>query len=338
MLFIEVCGTHTMAAFRSGLRTLLPEGVSLRSGPGCPVCVTDMRDLDWMLHIALQSSVRIATFGDMMRVPGTQYSLEVAQARGAKVHVVYSPLDACALAEAHPEESVVLLAIGFETTIPTMALALEEAEKRHLANLLIYPAMKTMPIALRTLLADPDLGISGLILPGHVATVIGADAFAFIPKEYGIPAAIAGFEPQDMLRAVAALLEMQKQRTPALRNLYPRSVTASGNQRAQSLISKYFIPADARWRGLGELKQSGLDLNPKWQARDARLRFPEPGELPPAKPSTCLCGVIIKGKLTPPDCPEFQKGCAPDHPLGPCMVSSEGSCAAYYHYAQLPVV
>ncbi len=326
---MEVCGTHTMAISRYSLRQMLAGQVELVSGPGCPVCVTDAADIDRMIALAETPGVMVTTFGDMLRVPGSHTSLAAAKAAGADVRVVYSPFDALALAAAHPDRTVVFLGIGFETTVPVVAAALDLAVRQSVGNFAVCSAHKTLPDALRLLLADaPD--IDGLLLPGHVLAVSGRAEYDFLAAA-GVPAVVAGFAPAEILRAVLRLAEMVRDGQPAVENAYTRVVREEGNPAAKELTARYFVPADAAWRGLGVIPGSGLEIAPAWAEWDAKRRFPL--DVPPAASNpACRCGLVLRGKLKPPDCPQYERVCTPELPLGPCMVSSEGACAAYYQY------
>lgn len=327
---MEVCGTHTVAISRTGIRSALRGAVTLLSGPGCPVCVTSQADVDAMVSLATHQ-LTVFTFGDMMRVPGTRSSLEAARAGGGRVRIAYSPLDAVAYAASHPEEQVVFLAVGFETTAPGVALALWQARSQGLANFFIYPAHKLIPPALRGLLEQGELEVAGFILPGHVSTVIGRRAFAFLEEEYGVPAVIAGFEGIDILMAVDRLTHMVERGEAGVVNMYPRAVREEGNPRALEAVWSCFQPEDAVWRGLGRIPSSGLGLRPLWQDLDVRQRYPV-GQQEVSVPPGCRCGDVLRGRILPPACPLFARACTPTRPQGPCMVSSEGACAAYFRY------
>ncbi|SMB98892.1 hydrogenase expression/formation protein HypD [Thermanaeromonas toyohensis ToBE] len=332
-VIMEVCGTHTVALGRTGLRSLLADYLDLRSGPGCPVCVTAPEDIDYMLLLARQPDVVVATFGDMLRVPGSYGSLEQARAEGSQVQVCYSPREAVELAKSYPDKTVVFLGIGFETTAPAVALALKEAITEKLKNFLLYSAHKLVPPALSLLASDPELGLDGFILPGHVSAILGRQAFIFLAEKYNLPAAIAGFEPLDILGALMELLPLILRREAQVINAYPRVVTETGNQKAQKILEEIFSPHSANWRGLGIIPESGLKLKACYQDFEARERYPlEVRPSPP--PAGCRCGAILKGLSLPPECPLFGRRCTPLTPVGPCMVSSEGSCAAYYRYSQ----
>lgn len=330
---MEVCGTHTMSVARFGLKSLLPSRVQLISGPGCPVCVTDQRDIDRYLALGAQPGVTLACFGDMMRVPGSVTSLERLRAQGADVRVVYSPMDAVEMARTESEAEVVFLGVGFETTMPAIALAIKTASAERLRNFSVYCAHKTIPAALRALLASGETNISGLLLPGHVTTIIGSAAYDFIANDFGVTCAVAGFEPVDILLAVEAILTRLEQGEAAIDNTYSRAVRAQANPRAAELIGEVFVPCDALWRGLGRIPGSGVAIAPEYAAHDAARRFEAVlADVPPSKPTTCRCGEVLRGLIRPAECSHFAKTCTPTQPVGPCMVSSEGACAAAYRY------
>ena len=332
-IIMEVCGTHTMAAARFGLKSLLPEKVKLISGPGCPVCVTDQHDLDKFLALGDQPRTVLASFGDMLRVPGSYTSLEKERARGADVRFVYAPLDALDWACGEPDKQVVFFGVGFETTMPTTALAVKTAAAMGLDNFSLFCVHKTMPGALRGLLSGGEVQVSGLLLPGHVTTIIGAGAYEFIPREFGVPGAVTGFEPLDMLLGVEAILRQLQEGRPRVDNVYPRAVQVQANPQARALLEEVFEPGDALWRGLGVIPGSGVKIRGEYEKFDAQARFaPILAQVPPPPPSACRCGEVLRGVLHPRDCPLFNKACNPSQPLGPCMVSSEGACAAAYRY------
>ncbi|WP_374712556.1 hydrogenase formation protein HypD [Symbiobacterium terraclitae] len=334
---MEFCGTHTVAIARSGLRGMLRGAVELVSGPGCPVCVTADGEIDRMLAYCDVPGAIVATYGDLLRVPGSRTSLAGRRAEGADVRVVYSALDALQLAREAPDRPVIFLGVGFETTAPAAALAVKAASEEGVGNFCLHSAHKQTPAAMRALLRDGGrpgeaLTLDGIICPGHVSTVLGAEGFAFLPAEFGIPGAVAGFEPLDILLAVDCLVDAALGRRPvALWNGYRRWVRPEGNRRAQALLSEVFCTCDARWRGLGLLPESGLRLKPEFARFDAEVRFPADVAEPPAR-SGCRCGDVLRGTLAPADCPLFGAACRPERPMGPCMVSSEGACAAWYRY------
>jgi hydrogenase expression/formation protein HypD len=330
---MEVCGTHTMAAARFGLKTLLPPNVKLISGPGCPVCVTAQIDLDAFLALGTEPHITLTSFGDMLRVPGTNITLEGLRAQGADVRVVYSPLDAVELARQTPENHVVFFGVGFETTMPATALAIKTATAYDLDNFSVWCVHKTMPAALQTLLASGEVRVSGLLCPGHVTTIIGAEAYDFIPATFNLPCAITGFEPIDMLLGIESILRQLHQGQATVDNVYTRAVQVPANPRAQALLAEVFAPEDAQWRGLGIIPGSGAGIREPYARFDARARFPKIWEnLTPPPPSACRCGEVLRGVLRPVECPLFAARCTPVQPLGPCMVSNEGACAAAYRY------
>ena len=329
---MEVCGTHTMAAFRTGFRSLLPPGVSLLSGPGCPVCVTTVDYIDLALAIAKKPDTIIATFGDMVRVPGTELSLEEARARGVKVAVVYSPMDALDLAARQPGTRVVFLGVGFETTTPSVAWTIKHAKETGVRNFSVLCAHKLIPPAMAALLKAGDVKVDGFMCPGHVSVIIGSGSYEFICRDYHIPCVIAGFEAADMAAAVEMLLRQVVEKRAQVENQYSRSVDAAGNDKARAAMNEVFEPCDASWRGLGMIPGSGLRIRPAFAEHDA-ARAAGNVKLPAARePAGCICGAILKGTRTPPECPLFGAGCTPESPIGACMVSSEGTCAAYYKY------
>jgi hydrogenase expression/formation protein HypD len=329
---MEVCGTHTVAIFRHGIRQLLPPEIRLLSGPGCPVCVTSIMDIDSALEIAGDKGVILTTFGDMMRVPGSRRSLFHAKAEGSDIRTVYSPLDALNLAENNPDKKVVFFATGFETTSPLVAGTLSEAEKRAVSNFFIYSVHKTVPPALKALLEDPAVQIDGFILPGHVSTIIGLKPYGLLASAYHKPSVVTGFDAGDILSSVLMLLRQISDGKAAVENGYAGVVREEGNPRAVSLLYDFFEPYDSEWRGLGILPGSGLRLRDKFSHRDItkvfKLNVPA-GEGPKA----CSCGDVLKGIRLPVECSLFGKACTPERPVGACMVSTEGSCAAYYKYA-----
>ncbi len=327
---MEVCGTHTHAIAAAGLRRLLPPQVRLISGPGCPVCVTPVGYLDRAEALAALPGTVLCTFGDLMRVPSSLGSLENARAGGADLRIVYSPRDALEVAAGAPGKRVVFLAVGFETTAPTIAAALAEAEQRGIANFTLLPGNKVMPPPLRALASDPEIGISGVLLPGHVSVITGWREFTFLPREFGIPAAVVGFTPTDVLQGVLELVTLLRDLRPEVRNLYARVVSEEGNPTAKGLLDRFFEPEEAVWRGLGPIAASGLALRERWAHRDAS-RIPV--SLPsPVEPEGCRCGEVLKGTIDPPECPLFAAVCTPDTPVGACMVSSEGTCAAWHRH------
>lgn len=329
--FMEVCGTHTMAAFRTGVHHLLPPNVRLLSGPGCPVCVTDPSYIDAAIDLAGRPGVLVATFGDLVRVPGSDSSLEQERAAGADVRIVYSPSDALVLARECPSKKVVFLGVGFETTAPTVAWAIRQAAQEELANFFVLCAHKTMPMAMDALLRDQQVKIDGFICPGHVSVIAGTGMYRFIPERYRIPCVVSGFEAWDLMTSVSRLLQQLVDGRAEVENEYSRSVTETGNLAAQQLLAEVFEPGDAVWRGIGTIAGSGLAIRPAYARYDAAraldVKF-TPARVNPA----CQCGAVLRGMATPLDCRLFGRACSPLHPVGPCMVSSEGVCAAYYKY------
>jgi hydrogenase expression/formation protein HypD len=327
--FMEVCGTHTMAISRAGLRPLLAPKVDLVSGPGCPVCVTSQRDIGRAIALAGLEDVVLTTFGDMMRVPGPQGTLSEAASRGAAVKVVYSPLEALRMAEEDEHKRVVFLGVGFETTAPVVAATILQTKEKGVANFYVLSLHKLVPPALRALVEMEDFSIDGFILPGHVSAILGSEAYSFLAEEYDIPCAISGFEAADILQAIYRLMRM-KEEGPAVSNEYSRAVRPEGNRKALAIMDSVFEPADAEWRGLGAIPGSGLELREEFRDHDAgrwEIEVPEQGG-----EGGCRCGDILCGKIKPPQCPLFATSCNPENPFGPCMVSTEGTCASYYLY------
>jgi hydrogenase expression/formation protein HypD len=330
LAIMEVCGSHTMAIARYGVRQFLPPNVRLVSGPGCPVCVTDTGYVDAAIELATRG-VLLASFGDMLRVPGSTTNLAAARADGAAIHVCYSPTGALELAARHPDREVVLLAIGFETTAAPIVATLDAARRQAIGNLSLLVAFKLVPPALTALIADPELRIDGFLCPAHVSAIIGADAYRPFAERDEVPCVIAGFEPLDILYGLQGLLEQLAAGAARVDNQYSRVVTPGGNRRAQALFDTYLEPVDASWRGIGVIPASGLGLREPYADYDAARRHGVSvgrGEPHPQ----CRCGDVLKGKIEPPACPLFGKPCTPSRPFGPCMVSSEGTCAAHYKY------
>lgn len=328
---MEICGTHTVAIFRSGLRQLLPPGIQLISGPGCPVCVTAGEDIDRAIWLARQPGVIVATFGDLPRVPGSHSSLHQERGTGADVRIVYGTLDALRMARENPHHEVVFLGIGFETTAPTVAAAVRRAAIEKLDNFSVFSAHKLLPPAMNALLESEDLSLDGFICPGHVSTVIGAQAYRHVATKHKMPCVITGFEPLDLLQGITMLIDQLAKGRAEVAVQYTRAVNWEGNPAARKLMDEIFAATDATWRGLGEIPASGLRLQPQWRNYDASVRFAMPHIRVKEHPG-CRCGEVLRGVLTPPGCALFGKVCTPQHPLGPCMVSSEGTCGAYYRY------
>jgi hydrogenase expression/formation protein HypD len=333
MTFMEVCGTHTMSIYQYGIRSLLPPQVRLISGPGCPVCVTPIGYVDKAVAYARRPETIVATFGDMLRVPGSTSSLMQERARGADVRIVYSTLDAVGLAEKNPDKKVVFLGVGFETTAPTIAGSILTASSRGLANYFVLAAHKTIPIPMQALSSDPELAINGYICPAHVSAIIGANAYRFLAEVHGVPCVVTGFEPADVMHGVAMLVRQIVEKRHEVEIQYSRFVTWEGNRKARALLEEVFIPADTDWRGIGVIPDSGLVIAEKYAAFDVEKAFPVEVE-EPREAKGCQCGEVLKGKAAPSECPLFAKVCTPEDPVGACMVSSEGSCAAAYKYGQ----
>jgi len=330
--FMEFCGGHTHAILRHGIRDLLPPTVTLRSGPGCPVCVTSQHDVDVAVAMASLPDTIVATYGDLVRVPGTMESLEHARARGGDVRVVYSATDAVTIARQNPGKTVVLVGIGFETTAPTVAAAVLEAARAGLVNFLVLPLLKVTPVIMTALLQSGELKLDGIICPGHVSVITGTDVFEPIPQQFGVGCVVTGFEPLDILRSVRLLVDQVEQGHPSVQNAYERAVTRVGNAVARELISQVFTPCDAEWRGIGTVPYSGLTLGNEYSHFDAAARLGI--SVPPAHEAEgCRCGDILRGAAMPADCMLFGSACTPAHPVGPCMVSGEGACAAHFAYS-----
>ncbi len=331
MSFMEFCGGHTHAIMQFGIRQLLPEYVRLMSGPGCPVCVTSQKDIDRAIALSQFPGVLLTTFGDMMRVPGTTYTLQEASAAGSDVRIVYSPMDAVRLAQEHSDRDVVFLGVGFETTAPGIAASILQAARLGLKNYFVFSMHKYTPPAMRGILDGGEVHLDGIIGPGHVATITGSNAWKFLPLEYHMPVVVSGFESVDILLTVRMLVEQVMTGKAEVANAYGRSVFPEGNVVAQRIMDQVFQMADADWRGLGVLPMSGMAIRPEYSAFDAEVRFEIP-DVPSREPPGCRCGEVLRGVIEPPECPLFGKICTPDTPRGPCMVSDEGACSAYYLY------
>ena len=328
--FMEVCGTHTMNIFRFGLKSLLPDNVRLISGPGCPVCVTPVGSVDKILAYSELKDVIIVTFGDMVRVPGSRECLLDKKAKGAELKVVYSPEDAIKIAEKRPDKKIVLIGVGFETTAPLFAQTVLEAKAKRIKNLFLLSLHKTMPEPLLALLMNKDVKIDGFILPAHVSTIIGSEPYKFIPREFGVRCIIAGFEPVDIMQGILGLV---KQKVPKVDIQYSRVVKSGGNPVARGIMEKVFEKCDSEWRGLGVIKQSGLKIKDEFKDFDVEKNIKIKMKNTKS-PTACICGEVLKGKKIPTDCRLFGKVCTPLKPAGACMVSSEGTCAAYYKYGR----
>lgn len=330
---MEVCGTHTVSIFRSGLKTLLPSSVHLLSGPGCPVCVTPQQSIDKIIAYARKPGTIITTFGDMLDVPGSTSSLHREKSRGADIRLIYSPLKCLELARAHPREKVIFLAIGFETTVPTAAATVLEARKSGLKNLFLLSAGKLIPPAMEAILEGGESRIDGFLCPGHVSVIIGEKPYRKIARRHKVPCVIAGFEPLDILLAIRELVLLIRERKPEVKNLYPRAVREDGNPKAREIIREVFQVKDSAWRGLETIPESGFFLRPAY--RDFDIEKVEAVEVPPPRKNLrCICGEILRGVKEPEDCPSFGRDCTPSHPFGPCMVSSEGTCSAWFKYGE----
>lgn len=323
---MEVCGTHTHEIFRLGIRKILPDSIELISGPGCPVCVTPVDFIDEAIYLALERGVTVCTFGDLIRVPGTKMSLAGARAEGADVKIVYTPLDAVTIAQENPEQQITFLAVGFETTTPAVCLAVKKAKEKGLTNFSVLTANKTMPNAYQALKGSAD----AFLYPGHVNAITGEEECRKLARE-GVSGVIAGFTAKELLTALAVIIEKSKEVKPFFVNCYPRVVRPEGNPAGMRMIEEVMEPCDSQWRGLGIIPGSGLRLRDAYRAFDARQKY----EVPPmnGKPNpACRCGDVLQGKCRPSDCKVFGTACTPQHPIGACMVSNEGSCSAYYQY------
>ncbi|WP_455144086.1 hydrogenase formation protein HypD [Selenomonas noxia] len=329
---MEVCGTHTVAIFRAGLRQILPAEIELVSGPGCPVCVTPDSYIDAAIAYAKMDDVIITTFGDMLKVPGTDSSLAEAQAAGADVRIVYSPLDALTVAAENPAKQVVFLAVGFETTAPTEAAAVLAAERQGCGNFFLLSAQKLVPPVMRTLLDDGTAAVDGFLLPGHVAVVTGTGLFDFLARDYHVPGVVGGFQPLEILRALHMIVRQISHGEARIENAYETVVRPEGNPAALAAIDRVYEPAATAWRGLGVIPASGLSMRGEYARFDfARVR-PLSIETRPEGRRGCRCGEVLRGAILPKDCGLFGKACVPEHAVGPCMVSVEGTCAAWYKY------
>lgn len=326
---MEVCGTHTMAVFNSGIKGLLPQNINLISGPGCPVCVTPPSYIDSVIELCSRDKVIITTFGDMIKVPGTRSSLKLEKALGKDIRVVYSSLDALTIAEQNPFQEVVFLGIGFETTAPLIALAIKKAQKKSITNFSVLTAVKTMPNALKKLMLDKEVNLDGFLLPGHVSAVIGSKSFAFLAEKFQIPAVVAGFTCCDITAAILLLARMIRKREYKILNLYQRVVKDEGNKKALALMNEVFFITESTWRGLGSIEATGLEIREKYKSFDAKFKF-NIKNVESEKPKACLCGEILRGVKKPLQCKLFAKECTPSNPIGACMISQEGTCAAYY--------
>ncbi|MEO5355725.1 MAG: hydrogenase formation protein HypD [Nitrospirae bacterium YQR-1] len=330
---MEVCGTHTVSIFRGGIKSLLPKEITLISGPGCPVCVTSVKDIDAAISLSMTPGVILVTFGDMMHVPGgDRMSLYKAKAQGACTEVVYCPLDALKIATDNGSSKVVFFATGFETTSPSIAATIEEAGDRGIGNFYVYSSHKLVPPALSALMSSPAVDIDGFILPGHVSAIIGKEPYEFLASDYAKPGVITGFSTDDILMGIYMLLLQISDKKAEIQIQYTKVVRPEGNPKAISKIHKYFDVSDTYWRGIGQIPQSGLILKDEYSQCDAKKRFSIEIDHCNPESNACMCGDVLRGLKSPPECALFGKGCKPENPVGACMVSSEGSCAAYYRY------
>lgn len=329
---MEVCGTHAMMILRYGIKDLLPPHVNLISGPGCPVCVTPNQYID-KARIYAREGFLIATFGDMMKVPGSRGSLSGEKSRGAKIKVVYSPLDALRLAESSPGQKVIFLGVGFETTAPTIAASLSLARERGIRNYMVLSGHKLIPPAMRILVEDEKIKIDGFLCPGHVSAITGSGVYEFLARDYGIPCVVAGFEPVDILQGIYLLLSQISRNQATVENEYKRSVNRGGNLTAKSVMNKVFTRTSSEWRGLGMIEHSGLEIKEDYSEHDVEARHPLKVSFPAEEDKGCRCGQILQGLIEPPECPLFGRECNPSQPYGPCMVSVEGACNIHYRFA-----
>ena len=325
--FMEVCGTHTVSIFRAGIRKILPKNIELVSGPGCPVCVTNDFFIDKAIAYAKNPEIIIATFGDMLKVPGTKKNLAEVQAEGAEIKIIYSPLDCLEIAKKNPDKKIIFLAVGFETTSPTAAATILAAKSQGIKNLFFLSAQKLVPPALSMLLSDEKVKVDGFLLPGHVAVITGTKIFEFLK----VPSCVAGFEAEEILLAIINLLTQIEEKIFYVANEYKSVVKAEGNLSAQKILSEVYEVADADWRGLGKIKNSGLKMREEFADFDAEKVLPVEVEKI-TKKTACRCGEVLRGIINPTECPLFGKNCQPLHAVGPCMVSVEGVCAAWFKY------
>lgn len=328
---MEVCGTHTVSIFRYGIRGLLPEHIKLISGPGCPVCVTPNSDIDLAIALCRQKDVILATFGDMLKVPGSTSSLQKEKAEGRDIRIIYSSLDALKIGKGNPGKKVVFFAVGFETTSPTIAVAILRTKEMGIPNLFFLNSQKRVPPALFALLQSPRIKIDGLILPGHVSAILGTAPYQFISKEFHIPAVITGFEPLDILQGIWMLVRQIEENRPEIEIQYRRIVKEEGNPLAMEKIEMVFEKADGHWRGIGRIPESGYRFKEAFQSMDARA-FEVEVE-PPKEHPECLCGEVLQGIKIPLECRLFKEVCHPENPIGPCMVSIEGTCHTFFKFA-----
>jgi hydrogenase expression/formation protein HypD len=328
---MEFCGGHTVSIFKYGIRQLLPDTIEMLSGPGCPVCVTSNADLDKAIALAHLPNVIVTSFGDMIRVPGSYSSLQIAKAEGCDVRVVYSIMDAISIARSNPDKEVIFIGIGFETTSPTIAAGILQAEQEKVDNFYVLCLSKLSPPIMKSILELGEVRLNGIVCPGHVSVITGSEPYQFLADDYHIACSISGFEPVDILLCIAQLIEQIEQEDYKVEIAYRRGVKPGGNIHAVRIMETVFEPADADWRGIGIVPSSGLKLRDRYSRFDAMEHFTiDPA--PVVEHKGCLCGSILRGVNTPLDCPLFRNTCTPEHPVGPCMVSSEGSCSTYYLY------
>ncbi|MFC2044308.1 hydrogenase formation protein HypD [Chloroflexota bacterium] len=330
---MEFCGGHTVTIFKHGIRQLLPTHIEMLSGPGCPVCVTANADLDKVIALARLPDIIITTFGDMLKVPGSYSNLQQIKASGADIRIVYSTQDALNIARGNPSKPIIFIGIGFETTAPTIAASVLEAAQEGIGNYYILSLHKLCPPVMKALLDFGEVRLDGIVSPGHVSSIIGSHPYHFIPSDYGIACVISGFEPLDILLCIDMLVEQIESGKPKVEIAYRRGILPEGNRRALEVLAQVFEPCEASWRGIGTIPESGLRLRKEYRHFCAEHVFEIELE-PPHEPDGCLCGDILRGVKTPLDCKLFRSTCSPEHPVGPCMVSSEGSCSTYYHYGE----
>jgi len=329
---MEVCGTHTVSIFRQGLRSLLPRGLELVSGPGCPVCVTDQGEIDAAVSLARIPGVTVATYGDMLRVPGSGSSLLNERAVGKDVRVITSAGQALRMARNEKDRLLVFVAVGFETTAPSTAAVILEAVRDGIENFTVLNLHKAVPPVLEVLASDRDIALVALLLPGHVSVVLGLAPYRFLPEKYGIACAVAGFKAEEIMLGLVELARQVKEGRPEVAPLYAQAVRPGGNPVARGLMERVFRPGEASWRGLGIIPLSGYVLRDEFSSVDAVIRLDVP-VVPSPPPEGCSCGEVLRGVIGPGDCPLFGEACTPSHPVGPCMVSGEGSCAAQFRYS-----
>ena len=327
---MEVCGTHTVTIFRNGIRKMLPSNINLISGPGCPVCVTPISYIDEIIALSRGENFIITTFGDMIRVPGSTSTLEKEKTDGADIRIVYSTLDALKIAQDNFSKEVIFMGVGFETTSPTIASAVLKAQKEKIENFSVLSVAKIMPPAMKALLEGKEVNIDGFICPGHVSVIIGSKPYTFITIQYKVPCVICGFEPLDILQSIYMLVKQIEDGRAEVEIQYERAVKPEGNKIALDKIDEVFKVVDSNWRGIGNIPLSGLEIKDKYGKFNARKFVVEIEET--KEPKGCRCGEVLRGVITPPECPLFRKGCSPENPQGACMVSTEGTCAAYYKY------